>query len=223
MNFKYNIQFKRKRSISIKIDRDATVTVFAPKYIPKSYIEKFILSKSEWIEKNIKKINASIKITEKKFKDGESFLYLGKEIQLLLSDEKFEGIKFDDKNFLLSKHNKKNPKEIFYKFYFLKAEEIITTRVSFYIEKYNFKINKIRISKANTRWGSCSIKKNINISWKLIMADINIIDYVIIHELAHTIEHNHSKNFWKIVEKIIPDYKEKRLWLKRNGMFLDIK
>lgn len=199
------------------------MTVIAPKYIPKNYIEKFVLSKSDWIEKNIKKISASIRIAKKEFKNGECFLYLGKDVPLFLSDAKFDDVRFDGKKLLLSKYNKENTKEVFYNFYISKAEEIIINRVRFYIEKYNFKVNKIRISKANTRWGSCSIKKNININWKLIMADINIIDYVIIHELSHTIEHNHSKNFWKIVEKIIPDYKQKRIWLRKNGVFLDIK
>ena len=111
---------------------------------------------------------------------------------------------------------------MFYKFYRKKAKEIILQRIKYYTEKYNFKINNIKISSASTRWGSCSHNNNININWKLIMADLKIMDYVIVHELSHTIEHNHSKDFWKIVENIIPDYKERRLWLKRNGGELDI-
>lgn len=223
MDFNYKICFKRKKSISISIDKDASVIVSAPKYVSKKYIENFIKSKSSWIEKNIQKIEENRKNVEKNFCNGEEFLYLGNNIKLIISDDNFKDIKFDEQNFYISKSNIDNANKLFHKFYFDMADRILKERVIFYAKKYNFSVNNVRISNANTRWGSCSIKKNISINWKLIMADIKIIDYVIIHELAHTIEHNHSKNFWKIVENIMPDYAERKIWLRKNGERLDIK
>lgn len=223
INFEYKIEIKKRKSISISIDKNGSVIVRAPKYISKKYIENFVISKSTWIKKNLQKIKEEKNITEKKFYSGEEFQYLGSKIQLIVSNENFNNIKFDGKNFIISKDNLNSAKKLFYKFYFEKAQDIIINRTNFYVKKYNFIVNNIKISNANTRWGSCSIKRNINLNWKLIMSDIKIIDYVIIHELAHTIEHNHSKNFWKIVENIIPDYKEKRLWLKKSGGILDLK
>ena len=66
-------------------------------------------------------------------------------------------------------------------------------------------------------WGSCSSKNNINLNYLLVMAPMSVIDYVIVHELVHTIHRNHSANFWKSVESIMPDYKEQKQWLKLNG------
>ena len=118
--------------------------------------------------------------------------------------------------------NNENEKELFIKINKEKAKEIIFSRICFYCEKYNFKINKFKITNAKTQWGSCNGQNNISIHWSLVLADINILDYVVVHELAHTKEHNHSKKFWDIVENIIPDYKERRKWLKNNGINLKI-
>lgn len=97
------------------------------------------------------------------------------------------------------------------------ARNIIVNKVEYFAKKYNFKYSKIRLSSAKTRWGSCSIKGTISINWNLIFAPEEILDYVIIHELCHTKQHNHSDKFWNEVSKIIPDYKNKRMWLKNNG------
>jgi predicted metal-dependent hydrolase len=97
------------------------------------------------------------------------------------------------------------------------AKEYIKTRVAKIAEKNEFKYNNIRITSAKTRWGSCSSRKNLNFSFFLIGAPKQTIDYVIVHELAHLREMNHSKNFWQIVENIMPDYKEHKKWLKENG------
>ena len=78
----------------------------------------------------------------------------------------------------------------------------------------------MRISGAKTRWGSCSAKKNINLNWRLILAPPKVIDYVIAHELSHTVHMNHSKQFWAHVEGMIPDHRRYRKWLKDHGRFL---
>lgn len=218
----YKITYKKKKTISISIDKDGDVTISAPKYMPKKYIDHFVNSNSIWIDRNIRKIEENKKIIQQRLKNKTTFLYLGREIKLKVLEQDFDDIKFDDENFYISNKNIDNLKELLYKFYIDQANKIIKERIFFYTQKYNFKINKIKISKANTRWGSCGIKNNININWKLIMADKKILDYVIIHELAHTIEHNHSKQFWKIIDDIIPDYKERIKWLRVNGALLDI-
>ena len=100
------------------------------------------------------------------------------------------------------------------KLYKLIAKEHITRRVAHFAHKMKVNPTAIRITSAKTRWGSCSGKNSVNFSWKLIMADDDTIDYVVVHELAHITEHNHSSKFWKIVEGIVPDYKEKKEKLK---------
>ncbi len=97
------------------------------------------------------------------------------------------------------------------------ARKVISERLNNYAKKYNFKFLKFRLSSAKTRWGSCSTSGTISINWHLIFAPIDMLDYVIVHELCHTKHHNHSKFFWNEVAKIIPDYKERRKWLRDNG------
>lgn len=212
---KYKIIFKKRKSISILLDKDGNIIVNAPKNISKKYIDNFVQSNKKWIENNKK-------VIQQRSKNKTTLLYLGEETKLLISNEDFENIKFNGINFYISRKNKDNSKELLHKFYIDQANKIIKKRIIFYTKKYNFRINKIKISNANTRWGSCGAQNNININWKLIMADKKIIDYVIIHELAHTIEHNHSKNFWGIIENIMPDYKERKDWLRKNGNLLYI-
>ena len=97
------------------------------------------------------------------------------------------------------------------------AREYIVPKVDEYALKFWFTYNKIRITSATTRWGSCSSKKNLNFSYRLILAPKTAVDYVIVHELCHLRQMNHSKKFWAEVEAIMPEYKEHENWLKKNG------
>ena len=95
------------------------------------------------------------------------------------------------------------------------AENYLKNKTLHYADVMNVKPTDVKINSAKTRWGSCSGKNSINFSWKLIMADEKTVDYVVVHELAHTIEHNHSKKFWVIVGKYIPDYEMCKQNLKK--------
>ena len=103
------------------------------------------------------------------------------------------------------------------KWYKKKFREIAIPRVTYFAEQHNLMVNQVRIKNQKTMWGSCSSKNNINLNYLLLMAPMKVIDYVIIHELVHTIHRNHSLDFWSSVESIMPDYKEHKLWLKTNG------
>lgn len=115
-----------------------------------------------------------------------------------------------------------SPNTIFTKWVKNYAKVYIIKRVTLLAKEYNFTFNKISIREQSTRWGSCSSQKNLNFNWKLILAPSYILDYVIIHELAHTIQMNHSKAFWDIVEEIIPNYRDCRKWLRTYGNTLKI-
>ena len=113
-----------------------------------------------------------------------------------------------------SKKVELSPEKI--KLYKKQAHDYIPDRVAYFAQKFGFIYNKIRITSASTRWGSCSSSKNLNFSFRLIRTPESVIDYVIIHELAHLKHMNHSKNFWKEVETMYPNYKESEKWLKQN-------
>lgn len=97
------------------------------------------------------------------------------------------------------------------------AVEYIPKRVKYYAEKENFVYNKITIKNLVSRWGSCSTKGNLNFNCLLMLTPDYVIDYIVVHELCHLREMNHSEKFWAEVEKIMPDYQRAVLWLKQNG------
>lgn len=97
------------------------------------------------------------------------------------------------------------------------AVEYIPKRVKYYAEKENFVYNKITIKNLVSRWGSCSTKGNLNFNCLLMLTPDYVIDYIVVHELCHLREMNHSEKFWAEIEKIMPDYQRAELWLKQNG------
>ena len=101
-----------------------------------------------------------------------------------------------------------------------KAEEILRKRTLYFAKMMGVQFNRITIKEQKTRWGSCSNSHNLNFNWKLVLAPPEVLDYVVVHELCHIKEMNHSNAFWSEVEKVLPDYKTRRTWLKENGWML---
>ncbi len=118
---------------------------------------------------------------------------------------------------------KKRPKlEHSIEYYKAKAKKIIRERLRHFNAHYQFEYNRVNFRNQKTRWGSCSSQKNLSFNWRLILAPPEILDYVVVHELCHLKEMNHSKAFWKLVETQVPDHKKKRKWLKENHCLLTI-
>jgi predicted metal-dependent hydrolase len=209
----------KRRTLSLEINESAEVIVRAPLKMPKEIIERFIYEKRIWIDKKLYIIQAKQK-NETKFERGESFLYLGANYKLDITDEVF--IFFNSEKFNLSIRDKKNAEKIFKKWYKERAKIVIAERVDYFSKYMLLEYKNIKITSAEKRWGSCSGNNNLNFTWRLIMAPMNIIDYVVVHELAHILQKNHSKKFWAIVETYIPDYKLKRKWLRENGYRLKL-
>lgn len=96
------------------------------------------------------------------------------------------------------------------------AREILTQRMKHWSTLSGWQFKSMSINSARTRWGSCGPKNSINLSWRLVMAPMHVVDYVVVHELAHTVVKNHSRKFWDAVAGVLPDYKERRRWLREN-------
>ena len=111
-------------------------------------------------------------------------------------------------------------KGLFDKYTKKQAHKIISERVEFYSIRSGLKYEKIKITKARGRWGSCSGRGNLNFAHRLASAPIDIIDYVVVHELVHVEIRNHSKRFWKRVGELFPNYKQSKKWLRENGGLL---
>ena len=107
-------------------------------------------------------------------------------------------------------------------YYKAKAKKVIRERLEHFNRHYQFDYNRVFFKNQKTRWGSCSSKRNLNFNWRLILAPLDILDYVVVHELCHLQEMNHSKAFWTLVSEQIPDHKKRRRWLKENHCLLSI-
>lgn len=213
------IRTKRK-SIALQITDEGVLIVKAPTDVDDRTIEKVILKHKSWIKKKMEYVERrDPRFSKREFVNGESFLYLGRYYKLEIVEGQKEPLKLEDR-FYLSKNALPYAKEVFINWYKEKAYEKISERVDWYARMVGFKYNRVNITDAEKRWGSCSSKGNLNFSWRLIMAPLRVVDYVVVHELAHLEIRNHSKDFWIKVKTIMPDYKEYEEWLKKYGYLL---
>ncbi|MFA5523427.1 MAG: SprT family zinc-dependent metalloprotease [Tissierellales bacterium] len=226
----YNIVRTKRKTIGISIDMTGKVKVSVPLYIAEKQIVEIVEKKTNWIIKKLGVVEEIKKnVVIRKLVNGEKLLYLGKEYELRIVEKDQSEVKVTFQNeaiiVYLPKGIKNDSKKqsikkeliIWYKKSFSK---LVKERIKDYSSRLNVTPCKVVIKEQKTRWGSCSAKGNINLNWRLVMAPISIIDYVIVHELCHMKVMNHSKSFWKEVELIIPDYIERRRWLKENGHLL---
>ena len=211
---KVNIVRSQRRTVSMQIMADATILVKAPIRFPENEIKKFLLKNQEWIKQ--KQIAMLTRTAQKK---ADEYLYLGKKYLLEIRSQK-NLIEVEDKIYLGIKTN--NTKTYLTNWYKTEANKIIGERVKHYANISGLSYKSIAITSAETRWGSCSSQKTLNFNWRLIMAPIEVIDYVITHELAHLTEMNHSLDFWETVRKMYPLYRQHRTWLKRYGELLRV-
>jgi hypothetical protein len=206
----------KRRTIALIVENDGSVTVRAPMRMPEYSIQEFIEKHVKWVEKKKAEMRTAAPVLAKQYLPGESFLYLGKAYALeMVQDQKTKLILGD--RFRLSEAEQENAKLVFQNWYRKQAKSLILERVKYFAKIHQLHYEKITITSARTRWGSCSPKNSISFSWRLIMTPLDVVDYVVVHELAHTVHHNHSKRFWGLVEKILPDYKERRKWLRKYG------
>lgn len=213
----------RRKTIAILVQRDGKVIVRAPVRAPMKLIQDFVESKKDWIKEKKALMQNRAVTPARHFVDGEKFLFLGEKINLRVVPDGTQRAALSlNKEFLLSKKAQPAAMSVFEKWYKLEAQRIMAERVTLYAEKHGFRYQKIRISSARTRWGSCSSRGTLSFCWRLVMAPMDVIDYVVVHELAHLKIKNHSDVFWNEVNRLMPTYKIRRDWLKKNGLLLTL-
>jgi predicted metal-dependent hydrolase len=211
-----------RRSIALEIAPDGQFIVRAPNFAGDEVIQKFINSKRNWIDKVYNRTRQRLALFKpKQFVTGENFLYLGNEHALYVARDMHGKFIFEDK-FILNERYLPRARILFERWYKEEAFMFFTLRCKFYAENMGVRYNSIALSGAKYRWGTCYPGAKLRFNWRLIMAPKEVIDYVVVHELAHLIEPNHSSRFWAVVEKTFQDYREARKWLKENQFRLNL-
>jgi len=209
----YTLTRSKRKTVAITI-RDGNIEVRAPNRMPKRDIEKFITEKEKWILKNInlqrQRANQRVSFS---LNYGDSVICRG--TPRVITAKSGDYVSYDDECFFIPADL--TPDEIKYacvQIYKIIAKLVLLEKTYEFAKLYPVKPATVKVNSAKARWGSCSANRNINYSWRLIMADDDVIDYVVVHELSHMMELNHGDYFWKIVEEVLPDYRERKIRLK---------
>jgi predicted metal-dependent hydrolase len=218
-DIEYTLRRSERKTASIYIERDGEVSVFVPDELTDLQVEELLENKRRWIYRNQaewKDLNATR--VQREFVNGEGFLYLGRTYRLKLVDEQEALLVLRDGHFcLLSDGSTPNADAAFKEFYRNKGRVRISERVSFFEERMGVKCKSIRVMELKNRWASCTTDGGLNFHWKCMMAPPVVLDYIVVHELAHLIHANHTKAFWNEVDKVLPDYADLKEWLRVHG------
>lgn len=201
----FNVQYGNGKKISIHIDSSGRITLKAPKKTSEETIKSVVERNGKLIVEKLQSIEANRETPKlKEYEDEGEFLYLGKYYSLQ------ELIETGDLN-------EEELKLKLKKFYFASCKKIVGERINKYQTQLRVKPKTIDIVESRTKWGSCSSDKKLTLNYRLAMAPVEVIDYVIIHELCHLLHMNHDRSFWRKVGSLMPDYKEKEEYLARYG------
>ena len=211
----------KRRSIALEISPDGTFIVRAPHSVGEQAIREFIELKRRWIDETYDRTRRRIALFRpKQFIDGEKFLYLGNEYTLHIAPNMYGKFIFEDR-FILNERYISHARILFEKWYKEEAFMLFTLRCKLYAGIMGVRYDNIDLSSAKHRWGSCYPGGNLRFNWRLVMAPKEVIDYVVVHELAHLAEPNHSSRFWAVVDKTFPVRREAKDWLKDNQFRLN--
>lgn len=226
--FSYEIVRSRRSTADIIIERDGGVLVRAPEWAGDEQIAKIVESKHYWIYQGLaewRDLNATRVLRE--YRNGEGFLYLGRAYRLLLVGDQDQSLQLRNGRFtlrrgLIEQGELAAAKAAFRDYYITRGIEHLRQRVDYYAPKVGVTAATVDVRELGNRWASCSPTGALAFHWKCMMAPQTIIDYIVVHELCHFHHRDHTETFWNEVDKVIPDYRERKEWLRKNGAGLDV-
>lgn len=217
------IRSAKRKKLTISVERDRSVVVHAPESTSEDKIREIVESKRQWIyakTKHLQKYSELPHPPGKELVNGESALYLGRQYQIEIIRDSSTEIRFEHR-FLIPAAFTGERKKVLRKWYFDRAKEKIIPRAKKFAIDLGVEFVNAKIADNRYRWGSCTTKDNVNFNWQLIKAPMYVIDYVIVHELAHLLEANHTSRFWNIVRAQSPKMDKARVWLNEKGQLLE--
>lgn len=225
-DFTYRLVRSRRKTADIVLERDGSLVLRVPEDLPDWKIDQILDAKRLWIHHNLaewREMNAAR--TQREFRNGEGFLYLGRSYRLALVPDQKEPLLLKAGRFCLRRSLAREPEEArraFANYYTARALERVRARVDYYSPKVGVTPRRLAVRDLGHRWASCSPNGNLAFHWKCMMAPLTVIDYLVVHELCHFHVLDHTQAFWNEVDKVMPDSRERKDWLKKNGASLDV-
>lgn len=219
------VRTERKKTIAFKVV-EGKASIVVPKTLSHREIADFVHKKQSWIKEKLEFHQSLPEIKPKNFVAGESFAFLGQSYKLEVEIGNYPHLFFQENRFTAFVRNPEVDnshavKALFKQWYQLQAENFLCAITEKCAKKIGVKPGKITFKSFKSRWGSCSSRGDIQYNWRIIMAPENIIHYLVVHELCHILQHNHSPQYWQLVSQYHPEYKKSRAWLKMNGRYLE--
>ncbi len=227
-DIEFNVSYSNRKTLAIEVETNGEVNVVAPMGVSEEEILKRVKSRAVWIvQKQYQVRNINVNKINREAINGESYLYLGRNytLQLILDEQsKNINVKLFRGKFIVTTYTNDEDKikvEL-EKWYREKAIKKINERVKYYIHFFNKQPKSIKVKEQKKRWGSCTSKDELLFNWRCAMAPAYIIDYIVVHEMCHMYYKDHSKEFWNMVSEVMPDCASRRMWLRDNGIKLDL-
>lgn len=224
----FTVEFSKRKTLSIEVSAPKVIRVIAPYGTEEDKILETVKLKSKWIVKKLFEIREmEYRKRNREYVNGESFIYMGRNYSLqIVVDESIrmpEAKLWRGKFFVHVKGNDSDQIRLALEnWYRDKAKEKIKERIAYYQNCFDEKPRRIVIKDQQKRWGSCTKNNELLFNWKCIMAPSPVLDYIVVHEMCHMVHMNHSKEFWQLVKKVLPDYEQRKEWLKNNGIKYDL-
>jgi predicted metal-dependent hydrolase len=216
-----------RNTTDIVIERNGDIVVRPPKHLSPERVDAVVEMKRLWIYRNLaewRDLNA-VAVT-REWVNGESFLYRGRPYRLSIVDGE-PSLKIKDGRFLLSRavverEGVEGSRRVFEQYYSSKGLELARARVKYFGAQVGVEVSNIEVKDIGFKWGRCNPSGRLGFHWKCMMAPTRIFDYIVVHELCHLIHADHSPEFWNEVDKVMPDYRERKEWLRTHGAGLDL-
>lgn len=206
-----------RKTIALIITSDGKLVVRAPLRASRAQIDKLISEKTAWIHAHQVEVLARPRPVLKSFKEGESFFFLGQAYPIHFSTNGITGLELRAGAFWMPSSEPDRAAAAFTAWYQRQARAVFAERLHLQAARLGLQPAALRITAARTRWGSCSSRGSISFTWRLVMAPVEVIDYVVVHECIHLVVKNHSKTFWDRVAAAYPAYLDAKRWLRENN------
>lgn len=212
------VRSARRRTIELTVERDGALVVRAPEGATMSRLEAFIRERRGWLYRKLaEKQRVQQAVLAKEYVSGEGFPYLGRSYRLLVVDAQDVPLRLDAGRFRLLRSEVPQGRAHFVNWYTEHGRMWLRRRVGLLAPRFGVEPGQVEVRDLGYRWGSCGRSRTLNFNWATILLPPSIVDYVVVHELAHLREPNHTPGFWGLVERAMPDFLRRKAWLAERG------